>query len=82
MIVKNILRLNCCENVPSIVNEKHPYPDSTMRIASHTLQSSRYGNISGTTIRGNALGVRGESHCDEYVDCAAAQTLKIIEKTK
>jgi hypothetical protein len=64
MIEKNMISLDCCESIPSIVNEKHPYPDSTMRIASPMLQSSGYGNISGTTIRGDALGVRGESHCD------------------
>jgi len=29
--------------------------------------------------RGDELRARGESHCDEYVDWAAAQTLKVIE---
>jgi C_GCAxxG_C_C family probable redox protein len=33
------------------------------------------------TKRGEELKARGESHCDEYVDWAAAEALAIIKKT-
>jgi C_GCAxxG_C_C family probable redox protein len=32
--------------------------------------------------RGDELRARGESHCDEYVEWAAAETLKILKKTQ
>jgi C_GCAxxG_C_C family probable redox protein len=32
--------------------------------------------------RGDELRARGESHCDEYVEWVAAETLKILKKTQ